>query len=77
MWKFSYLVHFTCELRQKLNSNHAMVRGALEKLGDVADDISEDKFIVWNEWMNGWMNESIYLLIKMNETDSKNTQRID
>ena len=79
MWKFSYLVHFTCELRQKLNSNHAMVRGALEKLGDVADDISEDKFIVWNKWMNEWMNvwmnewmnewvnEWIYLFINKNE----------
>jgi hypothetical protein len=38
-----------------------MVCGALEKFGDVADDISEDKFIVWNEWINYLMNFCEYL----------------
>lgn len=40
------LIHLASELRQQLNSHHAMISRALKKLGDVGNDISKDKLVI-------------------------------
>ncbi len=42
----SYLVHFTGELRQKLNAHHALFGRAAQELGHIADRVAKHKILL-------------------------------